>query len=117
MKQQNNTIKPIKIDKKILQFFASLSDETRLRILLCLAEKPRKVSELHRFLGKDSITLSAISHQLKQLSDQEIVEFEKKGREKTFTLSGNFCWCILKDAFKHFEGKTTCCERCKEVKE
>lgn len=113
-KQETKAVE--KIDKRILQFFSCLSDETRLRILLCLAEKPKNVSELHEHLGKNSITLSAVSHQLRQLSDLEIVVFEKMGREKRFALSNDFCWCILKDAFKHYEGKKSCCARCDEVR-
>jgi len=100
------------INKKILQFFSSLADETRLKILVSLTEKSRTVNEIYKIVGKD-ITLSAISHQLRQLSDLEIVVYEKKGREKTFQLSDSFCWCILKDAFSHFNGKKTCPECCK----
>lgn len=102
------------INKKVLQFFASLSDETRLKILLSLTDEQKTVNEIHRAVPE--VTLSAISHQLKQLNDVEIVVSEKKGREKIFQLSKSFCWCILRDAFNHFEGKTECKECCR-VKE
>jgi DNA-binding transcriptional ArsR family regulator len=95
-------------NKKILQFFGALADETRLNILLSLINGPRTVNQIHHTLGRDRLTLSAISHQLKQLQDLDIVVYERKGREKIFTLSGDFCWCILNDAFKHFESKTKC---------
>ena len=98
---------------KIVQFFSTLADDTRLRILLCLVEKPCNVNEIHKSIGKGKMTLSAISHQLKHLSDIEIVVYEKKGREKIFQLSDKFCWCILRDALKHFNGKTECKECCK----
>jgi len=96
------------INKKILQFFSALADETRLKILVNLAKEPKTVNEIHKCLGKDELTLSAISHQLKQLQDLDIVVYKRNGREKIFTLSDNFCWCILNDAFKHFDGKTRC---------
>ena len=98
------------INKKILQFFSCLSDETRLKILVSLTEKPRTVKDIHDSVGK--ITLSAVSHQLRLMSDLDIIVFEKKGRKKLFRLSDDFCWCILKDAFRHFEGK---CKRCAQM--
>ncbi len=88
-------------NKRIARFFAALSDETRLNILLSLIEGSKNVSEIHRAMDKE-VTLSAISHQLKLLSDLDIIEYEKKGREKNYFLSGDFCWCILRDVVKHF---------------
>ena len=106
-----------KVDKRLLQFFSSLSDETRLKILLTLADKPKTVNEIYEKAGKGSITLSAISHQLRQLTDMGIVDYEKNGREKKFALSGNFCWCILKDALRHFSEKDSGgCKSCMKIK-
>ncbi|MBC8500387.1 MAG: winged helix-turn-helix transcriptional regulator [Nanoarchaeota archaeon] len=101
------------INKKILRFFSSLADETRLKMLVSLTKEPKTVNEIYEAVGKDKLTLSAISHQLRQLSDLDIVIYEKKGREKRFQLSDSFCWCILRDAFDHFNGKTKCKECCK----
>ncbi len=92
--------------KKTIQFFSALSDETRLKILLSLKEKPRTVNEIHRSLDKKKITLSAISHQLKYLTGLDIIVYEKRGKEKIFKLSDNFCWCILKDVLNHFKEET-----------
>jgi ArsR family transcriptional regulator len=97
-----------KVNKKILRFFSALSDETRLKIVSCLKESPSTVSQIHRCVG-DNMTLSAVSHQLRLLTDLDIVDYKKSGREKTFRLSDEFCWCILKDAEKHFSGK---CKKC-----
>ena len=95
----------MKNNKRILQFFSALSDETRLKILLTLVEGSKYVGEIHRSFGKDRITLSAISHQLKYLNDVDILVYEKRGKEKIFSLSDNFCWCTLRDAVKHFQNK------------
>jgi len=103
------------INKQILQFFGALADETRLRILVSLTDKPRNVNEIYSIVGKGTMTLSAISHQLSQLYDQNIVTYCKNGREKTFSLSDGFCWCILTDAFKHFNNKTKC-KACLHIK-
>lgn len=96
------------INKKIIQFFSVLSDETRLRILLSLVERSKTVNQIYSDIGKDRMTLSAISHQLKDLVNLDIVNYEKKGREKILHLSNAFCWCILKDAFNHFHDAKKC---------
>ncbi len=89
-------------NRKISEFFSALADETRLRILRSLMEKDKTVNKIHKDL-KDSLTLSAVSHQLKYLTNLDIIVYEKKGREKVFHLSDKFCWCMLRDAFKHFK--------------
>ena len=103
-----------KSNRKIIQFFSALADETRLQILTSLAEKPLTVNAIHSAVGKERMTLSAVSHQLKDLANMEIVSFEKNGREKTFRLSDSFCWCILRDSLKHFNGKSGC-KACREI--
>lgn len=101
-------------EKKVMQFFSSLADKTRLHILLSMAEEPKTVNEIYEFVGKDSLTLSAISHQLRQLSDMGIVFYKRNGKEKLFELSDKFCWCILKDTFEQFNINIKIeCKKCK----
>jgi len=100
------------INKKILQFFSSLADETRLRIVLSIMDEPKTVTQIHEAVN--SITLSAISHQLTHLTNLDIVKFQKKGRKKFFELSDDFCWCILRDTLGHY-GKTKCAA-CAEIR-
>lgn len=101
------------VDKEVLRFFSAIADETRLKMLKALTAGPLTVNAVHGQVGKDSMTLSAVSHQLKYLGQVGVVVFEKKGREKTFRLSENFCWCIFRDAYSHF-GKKTGCARCRK---
>ncbi len=99
--------------KNVLNFFSSLADETRLKILLSISNEKRNVGEIYNFVGRDTMTLSAISHQLKQLSDLGIVTSNKEGQEKYFELSDKFCWCILRDAFKQFNSNIKIkCKKC-----
>lgn len=98
------------VTKKIIGFFAAIADETRFKILLSLTNGPRTVNEVYLCIGREKMTLSAISHQLKQLRDNDIIFYEKKGREKLFQLSDDFCWCILKDTINHFNEKIRCKE-------
>lgn len=101
------------IERKILDFFESLSDKTRLKILLSIAEKEKTVTKIHEFVGKDKMTLSAISHQLKTLSNLGIVTNKKQGKEKLFELSDKYCWCILRDAYNQFGKKLKIkCKKC-----
>ncbi|MBS3123355.1 winged helix-turn-helix transcriptional regulator [Candidatus Woesearchaeota archaeon] len=100
---------------KITEFFSCLSDETRLKIILSILEKPKTVNEIHQILGEEKLTLSAVSHQLTLMNNLGIVEFEKNGRSKSFRLSGQFCWCILRKALGHFEEKGGC-KSCQEAK-
>jgi len=100
-------------EKNVLNFFSSLADETRLHILLSISEKPKTVNEIYSAVGRSKMTLSAVSHQLKQLSDLGIVTYEKKGREKSFSLSSDYCWCILRDVFKQFDSSVKVrCVKC-----
>ena len=100
-------------ENKVHAFFSSLADSTRLKILLSMANCRRNVGDIYNFVGKNTMTLSAVSHQLKQLSDLGIVSFKKEGKEKYFELSDNFCWCILRDAFKQFNTNIKIkCKKC-----
>ncbi len=102
--------------QRVMQFFNSLADETRLKILIQLTKGAANVNDIHHALGSESMTLSAVSHQLKMLSDLGMVISERRGKEKYFSLSDNFCWCILKDAFNHYH-EGTHCEACKRLKD
>lgn len=101
-----------KKEEKVVEFFSALADKTRIRILTSLIEESKTVGEIHKDLG-EKVTLSAISHQLKILRNTDIIDYEKDGREKTFSLSSNFCFCILKDAMKHFGQSfpSKCCSK------
>ena len=99
--------------RNALIFFSSLADETRLKILLSIANEKKNVGEIYDYVGKTSMSLSAISHQLKNLSDLGIVSSKRKGQEKYFELSENYCWCILRDVFKQFNDTIKIkCKKC-----
>jgi ArsR family transcriptional regulator, lead/cadmium/zinc/bismuth-responsive transcriptional repressor len=109
----SSKIKDELTEKKVMEFFSSLADKTRLHILLSIAEKPKTVNDIYEYVGKDKMTLSAISHQLRSLSDLNIVTSVKKGKEKYYELSDKFCWCILRDVFKQFNKDIKIkCKRC-----
>lgn len=43
--------KTIEAEKKVLSFFSSLADETRLRIILSIAEAPKNVNDIYAAVG------------------------------------------------------------------
>lgn len=63
--------------KEILKVFKALSDATRLRIVLLLAERDLCVCELVYILKMEQ---SRISHQLRILRDADLVEDVRDGR-------------------------------------
>jgi DNA-binding transcriptional ArsR family regulator len=91
-----------------LRFFGALSDRTRLSIVQSLSESSLTVSQIHSSLGLDNISLSGVSHQLRLLHNLNIVVSKKSGREKTYSLSPNFCWCILKSVENHSNSNKHC---------
>ena len=106
-----------KINPRLIKFFEALSNETRLTIVAIISEKPLTVNELYEKLSKTPvrITLSGLSHQLKTLSELDIIIMKKKGREKYCMLSDKFCWCMVKDAFKHFNQEHKCSKCCQTL--
>jgi DNA-binding transcriptional ArsR family regulator len=65
-------------------FFSKLSNPLRIKIISSLDEKPKSVSELSEKL---SIEQSKLSHALKELKGCNIVNVEKKGKQRIYSLS------------------------------
>lgn len=79
--------------------FATLADPTRARLLhaLCLAEELR-VSDLSALLG---MSQSAVSHQLRSLRDNRVVQRRRAGRVAYYRLADEHVRHILADALRH----------------
>ena len=75
-------------DERVLEltdFFKSLGDPTRVRILFALDQQTeRNVSELACHLD---ITQSALSHQLRILRTQRLVTFRREGKQAFYSLA------------------------------
>jgi ArsR family transcriptional regulator len=63
--------------KDIIRVFRALSDPTRLRIVLLLADRDLCVCELTYILN---MSQSRVSHQLRLLRDADLVEDRRQGR-------------------------------------
>lgn len=101
--------------RKLGNFFAALSDETRLKIVANIMDKPLNVNEIKDRIG--NITMPAISYQLKILQSQDLVRYIKRGREKYFQISDKHVAHILSDAIKHISGDKECADdsNCDEI--
>ncbi|MGN1201160.1 MAG: ArsR/SmtB family transcription factor [Candidatus Caccovivens sp.] len=62
---------------KLALYFQNFSDQTRIKILSALSIRDLCVNDLSKLLG---INQTTISHQLKTLKDQNIVEYRRDGK-------------------------------------
>jgi ArsR family transcriptional regulator, zinc-responsive transcriptional repressor len=87
------------------KFFSNLANPLKIKIILCLRESSKSVSELVKCIGEEQTN---ISHCLKALRECNIVNFEKKGKERVYSLNKNTIEPMLKLIDKH--AKTQCKE-------
>lgn len=62
---------------KLALYFQNFSDQTRIKILTCLSIMDMCVNDISNILN---INQTTISHQLKTLKDQDIVEYRREGK-------------------------------------
>ncbi len=94
--------------KSYENFFINFANKTRLGIILCLKEKKMNVGEIVKKVGEEQ---SKVSHNLKQLSDCHIVNVEKNGKERIYSLNKKTVLPLLRLVEKHV--KCNCSEKCK----
>jgi ArsR family transcriptional regulator, arsenate/arsenite/antimonite-responsive transcriptional repressor len=70
---------------KLVQLFKALSDDSRLNLVLALADGPMKAGDLGEAIGMSQPTTS---HHLKLLRLFGVVNSTRKGREIFYTLIG-----------------------------
>lgn len=80
------------------EFYKIFGDETRLRILDVLLNKPLCVNEISEALD---VSQSAISHQLKNLRSSNLVKTEKIGKNVYYAISDEHIKIILKYGLEH----------------
>ena len=92
-------------------FFETISTKTRMEILCLLRERAKSVSEICKALGEEQ---SKISHNLKRLIDCHVLEVNKKGKKRIYSLNKDTIIPILDLVEKHV--KKYCGEVCKKIK-
>lgn len=85
--QINDVVMPLDAARKAAQFFQTLSDPTRIRLVAALARAEWCVTDLTRALDMDQ---PAVSHQLKYLRDMGLVRWVKQGRHVYYQLNNAY---------------------------
>ncbi|MFX0085336.1 MAG: ArsR/SmtB family transcription factor [Candidatus Hodarchaeota archaeon] len=85
---------------KLADFFKLLSGETRIRILLALSETELCVCDLSEVLD---MSVSAISHQLRQLKQGHFVKARRDGKEVYYSLEIEHLQPILLQTIEHLQ--------------
>ena len=80
------------------EFYKIFGDQTRLRILDALLNKPLCVNEISELLD---MTQSAVSHQLKNLRTSNLVKTDKIGKNVYYSISDEHIKIILKYGLEH----------------
>jgi ArsR family transcriptional regulator, lead/cadmium/zinc/bismuth-responsive transcriptional repressor len=80
--KKSTTTDPVHL-QALADLFKHLSDPHRLQLLLLMAEKEMAVGELTQHLD---ITLSAVSHQLRQLRSARLVSRRREGKSVFYQL-------------------------------
>lgn len=83
---------------ELSEFYKIFADQTRLRILDTLLNKPMCVNEISEILN---ISQSAISHQLKNLRTSNFVKADKEGKNVIYSIADNHIEVILKYGLEH----------------
>ena len=80
------------------ELFKVLGDVTRLRILFCLFEEEMCVCDISTLLD---MNISAISHQLKNLKNANLVKYRRCGKHLFYSLSDEHVRIIIGMGIKH----------------
>jgi DNA-binding transcriptional ArsR family regulator len=85
--------------KNIVSIF---SNYTRVKIITCLLEKDKNVSELIKNCG---LSQSAVSQHLKKLKEAKVVSYYTQGKEKIYTLNSKEAGDISKKIIRFLSNK------------
>lgn len=79
-------------------FFMNFANKAKLDIIMSLKEKPMCVNEIIEKVGGEQ---SAVSHNLRKLEACHILNVEKKGRKRIYSLNKDTVIPMLKLVEKH----------------
>ncbi len=82
-----NVLPDEEVINKLALYFQNFSDNTRIKILSCLSIIDMCVNDLSCILG---INQTTISHQLKTLKDQDIVDYRREGKVLIYRIKSEY---------------------------
>ena len=74
------------------------SDSTRLKILICLVDEEKSVSQIVKEIGASQ---SLVSHQLQVLRNANLVAFRKEGTSVIYSLVDEHVTALLSVVYEH----------------
>lgn len=83
---------------ELAELFKMFSDPTRAKILACLKKNDMYVSDIANRL---SMTISAVSHQLRILRSAKLVKANKEGKEVKYSLDDDHVVKIMEMGLSH----------------
>ena len=84
----------------LAELFKPFGDSTRIRILFCLYDEERSVTEIAEILN---MTTSAVSHQLKILKTNKLIDSRRDGKQIFYFLADEHVHSILAVGRDHIE--------------
>lgn len=98
IRQLQPAMLPLERAQQMAEFFGTLADPTRLRLLSVLATQELCVCDLATLL---SMSESAVSHQLRVLRSQRLVKHRKEGRNVYYSLADNHIINLYREVAEH----------------
>ena len=84
----------------LAEFFSVIGDSTRIKILYSLFESEMCVCDISEKL---SMSISAISHQLRVLKNARLVKYRKRGKSVFYSLDDEHVKTIINMGVEHIE--------------
>ena len=94
---------PEELMSRAASFFKVVGDETRMKILCCIAGGELCVNDIASAVD---MTKSAVSHQLRLLKNEGLVKRRRDGKNMFYSLDDQHVVDIIDIAFTHIEHKT-----------
>jgi ArsR family transcriptional regulator len=99
-------MKPSPLDEltaiHVAELFRSFSDTSRVRILYAIIEQEMTTSKLAELIG---LTESAVSHHLRGLRQQHLVQAHRVGKEVFYQVIDEHIIALFQQGVKHIQEK------------
>jgi ArsR family transcriptional regulator, lead/cadmium/zinc/bismuth-responsive transcriptional repressor len=100
VRQVQPEILPIAEAQRMAEFFSALADPSRLRLLSALAKQELCVCDL---AAAAKMSESAVSHQLRVLRSQRLVNYRREGRNIHYSLADSHVMNLYGEVAAHLQ--------------
>ena len=84
------------------EFYKALSDYSRFKIVYCLLNEEKCVTEI---MSEVNMTQTAVSYQLKVLRQMRLVKYRRQGQNIFYSIDDEHVFDIIKLTFEHISHK------------